>query len=232
MSDPNKDQQIDDAIDNAEENVTIFPEAMNEPMPDDVRAEIENELGNNEEEQEEEAPQVESIEQLKGIIAALQTEMESMKDKSLRALADAENTRRRAEKDIADAKKYGVANFAKSLLSVADNLRRALEAVPEELKSENDVVKNLSVGVEATERELLRAFEQLGIKQINPMGEIFDPNFHEVMFEMEAAGQEPGTVMQVVEVGYQIHDRILRPARVGVAKNSGQTTGSGVDEMA
>tara|TARA_Y100001936_G_C16026515_1_gene642862 strand:+ start:851 stop:1546 length:696 start_codon:yes stop_codon:yes gene_type:complete len=231
MSDPNKDQQIDDAIDNAEENVTIFPEAMNEPMPDDVRAEIENELGNDEEEQED-APQVESIEQLKGIIAALQAEMESMKDKSLRALADAENTRRRAEKDIADAKKYGVANFAKSLLSVADNLRRALEAVPEELKSENDVVKNLSVGVEATERELLRAFEQLGIKQINPMGEIFDPNFHEVMFEMEAAGQEPGTVMQVVEVGYQIHDRILRPARVGVAKNSGQTTGSGVDEMA
>ncbi|MBK67212.1 MAG: nucleotide exchange factor GrpE [Rickettsiales bacterium] len=204
---------------------------MNEPMPDDVRAEIENELGNDEEEQED-APQVESIEQLKGIIAALQAEMESMKDKSLRALADAENTRRRAEKDIADAKKYGVANFAKSLLSVADNLRRALEAVPEELKSENDVVKNLSVGVEATERELLRAFEQLGIKQINPMGEIFDPNFHEVMFEMEAAGQEPGTVMQVVEVGYQIHDRILRPARVGVAKNSGQTTGSGVDEMA
>ena len=169
-------------------------------------------------------------------IKALEEEVAQLKDRSLRALAEAENTRRRAEKDMADAQKFGIANFAKSLVGVADNLRRAVDAVPEELKKEHKAVENMVVGVEATERELLKSFEMAGIAKIDPQGEIFDPNFHEVMFEVEAAGQEPGTVMQVVEVGYKIHDRILRPARVGVAKAGPEHDGAGgghnVDEMA
>lgn len=243
MSDMNKDKHIDDAMEDIEDNVTIFPEA---DIPADVQKDLEQEYssvqtdGPLEDEQEkfdadavETEDSGESKEQLKQIIAALQTEIDTLKDRSLRAVAEAENTRRRAEKDVADAKKYGAANFAKSLLSVADNLRRAIDAVPEELKTENEAVKNLTVGVEATERELIKAFEQIGIKQLNPLGEIFDPNFHEVMFEMEAAGQTAGTILQVIEVGYQIHDRILRPARVGVAKNTGDNTPTvGVDEMA
>ncbi len=168
---------------------------------------------------------------LKERVVALETELADMKDKALRALAEAENTRRRAEIDKSDAAKFGVSNFAKALLSVSDNLRRAIEAIPEDLVSENEAVKNLMTGIEATERELLRAFETQKIEKLNPMGEKFDPNLHEVLFEMDAAGQEPGTVLQVVEVGYKIHDRLLRPARVGVAKATTETSHS-VDEMA
>lgn len=154
-------------------------------------------------------------------IQSLEEELASMKDKALRAMAEAENTRRRAEKDREDASKYAIASFAKNLLPVADNFRRAIDAVPEDLKQDNDVIKNLMAGIEATERELQKAFALSKIEIVNPMGEIFDPNFHEVLFEMPAPGQKPGTVMQVVEVGYKIHDRILRPARVGVAKGDG-----------
>lgn len=168
---------------------------------------------------------------LKERVVALETELANMKDKALRALADAENTRRRAEIDKSDAAKFGVTNFAKALLSVSDNLRRAIEAIPEDLATENEAVKNLLTGIEATERELLRAFETQKIEKLNPLGEKFDPNLHEVLFEMDAAGQEPGTVLQVVEVGYKIHDRLLRPARVGVAKASTDTPHN-VDEIA
>ncbi len=168
---------------------------------------------------------------LKERIVSLESELADMKDKALRALADADNTRRRAEIDKADATKFGVSSFAKNLLSVADNLRRAIDEIPADLLQQNDTVKNLMTGIEATERELLRAFETQKIEKIDPMGEKFDPNLHEVLFEMEAAGQEAGTVLQVVEVGYKIHDRLLRPARVGVSKASTETTHN-VDEMA
>lgn len=164
------------------------------------------------------------------VLTALQAENIELKDKVLRALAEAENTRRRAEKDKEDTRKFSISNFAKSLLPVLDNFRRALDSVTEEQKQENEVLSNLMIGIEATERELLKAFEQNKIEKIEPVGQQFDPNVHEVLFEMDAAGQEPGTVMQVVETGYKINDRLLRPARVGIAK--GDATTSSVDTVA
>ncbi|GFZ84514.1 nucleotide exchange factor GrpE [Elstera cyanobacteriorum] len=149
------------------------------------------------------------------VIAALQAEIAGLKDQALRALAEAENTRRRAERDREDASKYAVSSFARDLLSVADNLRRALDAVP---PSEDETVKALVTGVEATERELLAVFDRRGLTRIEPMGQTFDPNFHEAVFEVPNTGQPTGTVVQVLQVGYRIHDRLLRPAMVGVAK--------------
>ena len=152
---------------------------------------------------------------------ALQKQLDDAKDKMIRAVAEAENTRRRAQKERADASKYAISSFSKDLLSVADNLRRALEAVPEDLLNEHEPIKNLVNGIEATEREMLRAFEKNGIQKVTPdlaNGETFDPNKHEVMFEAPGTGQPAGTIIQVVEPGYMLHDRLIRPARVGVAK--------------
>ncbi|MFY8106243.1 MAG: nucleotide exchange factor GrpE [Elstera sp.] len=149
------------------------------------------------------------------VIVALQAEVATYKDQALRALADAENTRRRAERDREDASKYAVSGFARDLLSVADNLRRALDAVP---PSEDETVKALVAGVEATERELLATFERRGLTRIDALGQIFDPNLHEAVFEVPNTGQPTGTVVQVLQTGYRIHDRLLRPAMVGVAK--------------
>jgi molecular chaperone GrpE len=147
----------------------------------------------------------------------LEAENAKLKDQLLRALADTENLRRRAEREKEDTSKYAVATLARDILSVADNLRRALESLPAEL-APNDAVRNLLTGVEATERDLLAIFERRGIKRIDPVGERFDPNFHQAMFEVSNSGQEPGTVVQVLQPGYVIFDRLLRPAMVGVAK--------------
>ncbi|MFP4098126.1 MAG: nucleotide exchange factor GrpE, partial [Alphaproteobacteria bacterium] len=152
-------------------------------------------------------------------IQVLQEQLDRAKEQMIRALAEAENTRKRAIKERQDASKFAVSSFARDLLSVADNLRRALEAVPEELVAQFPQVKNLTDGIEATERELLQCFSKNGIKKIEPMGEKFDPNFHEVMFEAPVPNTESGTIIQIVEPGYTINERILRPARVGVAKN-------------
>lgn len=152
-------------------------------------------------------------------IQLLESQVDGMKDQMVRALADAENTRKRARKEREDASKFAVSNFARDILSVADNLRRALDAVPVELMAELPQVKNLIDGIEATERELLRSFEKNGITKINPMGEKFNPNFHEVMFEAPMPDKEHGTIIQVIDPGYMINGRILRPARVGIAKS-------------
>ncbi|HYE50343.1 MAG TPA: nucleotide exchange factor GrpE [Azospirillaceae bacterium] len=151
----------------------------------------------------------------------LEAEVASLKDQLLRTLADAENARRRAQKEREDTAKYAVSGFAKDLLAVADNLRRALESVPEEARQGNDQVTGLLTGVEATERQLLAAFERAGIKKMEPMGEPFDPNFHQVMMEMEGTGKPAGSVVQVLQAGYTIHGRLLREAIVGVAKGGG-----------
>lgn len=148
----------------------------------------------------------------------LEAELAKTRDQLLRAVAEAENIRKRAERERVDIARYSIAGFAKDLISVADNLRRALDSVPEDQRADNPVY----TGVEATERELLRAFDAVGIKKILPQGEGFNPNLHEVMFEIESADHAPGIILQVLEPGYAIHDRLLRPARVGVAKNSGQ----------
>lgn len=152
-----------------------------------------------------------------GRIAELEAEAGSLKDQLLRALADAENLRRRAEREKEDASKYAVATLARDLLSVADNLRRAIESMPAD-EAPNDAVRSLLAGVEATERELLASFERRAIKRLEPLGERFDPNFHQAVFEVADSGQEAGTVVQVLQPGYVIHDRLLRPAMVGVAK--------------
>lgn len=154
-------------------------------------------------------------------VDALQKQLNEAKDQMMRALAEAENTRKRAAKERMDAGKFAIAGFARELIDVADNLRRALNAIPDEVRQNDEWVKNLFDGVEATERTLLKAFDNNKVRKIDPMGEMFDPNFHEVMFETPMPGKAPGTVIQVLETGYVLNDRLLRPARVGVVKNDG-----------
>jgi molecular chaperone GrpE len=149
--------------------------------------------------------------------AALEAELAESQDKLLRALAETENVRRRAQRERADAEKYGISRFAEGLLSVADNLRRALDSLPE-AEAKDDRTRNLLAGVAATERELLAAFERHGLKRIDPRGERFDHNFHQAVFEVEGSGRPAGTVVEVLQPGYVLHDRLLRPAMVGVAK--------------
>ena len=145
-------------------------------------------------------------------------EIAELKDKLLRSLAENENQIRRARRDREDATKYAAANFARDMLGVADNIRRALEAVPEGLGEEDAAVKAFLDGIALTERELLSTLERHGIKKLSPLGEKFDHDRHEALFEVPTNEADPGTVMQVVEAGYIIHDRLLRAARVGVAK--------------
>ncbi len=149
-------------------------------------------------------------------IQILQEQLDKTKDQLVRALAEAENTRKRAQKDREDASKFAVSSFARDLISVADNLRRALDAAPEET---DDATTGLINGIEATERELLKSFEKNGIQKTIPIDQPFDPNFHEVMFEAPFPEKINGTIIQVLEPGYILNGRILRPARVGVAKN-------------
>ena len=164
-------------------------------------------------------------------VAKLEAEVASLKDQLLRAMAETENTRRRAQRDREDASKFAVSSFAKELVSVADNLRRALDAVPAEGREQDEMLKGLAVGVEATERQLFAAFDRAGIKKLDPAGEPFDPNFHQVMFEIENTGKAAGTVVQVLQPGYTIHGRLLREAMVGVAKG-GDAGGQHVDTKA
>lgn len=143
-------------------------------------------------------------------------ELASAKEQLLRALAEVENVRRRGQKEREDASRYAVSGFAKDMLDVADNLRRALEAMAKVDTSE--AITALIGGVEATERQLLAAFDRHGIKKINPLGEAFDPNFHRAMMEIEDPKHPAGTVVQVLQPGYVIFDRLLREALVGVSK--------------
>ena len=149
----------------------------------------------------------------------LRAENADLKDKLLRALADTENLRRRAEREKAEATLYAATNFARDLLSVADNFGRAMAALPDGAREKADeAIKNLLSGIEMTERELLQVFERHGIRRLEPLGEKFDPNLHQAVFEVPTAEKPAGTVMQVAQSGYAIGERCLRPAMVGVAK--------------
>lgn len=149
-------------------------------------------------------------------IAALTEEVANLKDQVLRARAETENVRRRADRDRADASAYAVTGFARDMLSVSDNMRRALDSMPDDV---DDAMKAFVEGVEMTERELLKTMEKYGIEKVEPeVGEKFDHKFHQAMFEVPTAEHAPGSVMQVVAPGYVIKDRLLRPAMVGVAK--------------
>ncbi|MDE1148909.1 MAG: nucleotide exchange factor GrpE [Azospirillaceae bacterium] len=150
--------------------------------------------------------------------AALEAEVASLKDQLLRAMAEVENVRRRAQKEREDTAKYAVSGFAKELVSVADNLRRAIEAVPEDARSGNDQVNNLLTGVEATERQLNAAFDRAGIVKLDPLGQPFDPNFHQVVAEVDGTDKPAGTVVTILQPGYTIQGRLLREAMVCVAK--------------
>ena len=150
-------------------------------------------------------------------IAELEAEVAKLKDQVLRSLAEQENLRRRTTREREDALRYAVGGFAKDLLSVADNLRRAIESVPE-AQIDNEVLRTLLTGVEATERELLGAFEKHSVRRIDPKGEKFDHNLHQAIMELENTGQPAGTIVQVLQAGYLLHDRLLREAMVTVAK--------------
>ncbi|MDG1274337.1 MAG: nucleotide exchange factor GrpE [Alphaproteobacteria bacterium] len=163
---------------------------------------------------------------------SLNNKVIELKDQLLRSVAELDNYRKRVDREKEQLRKFGIANFAKELLAVADNLRRALESGPSELAGADEKVKNLIVGVEMTEKELLGAFEKNGVRQINPLGEKFDYNFHQAMFEVEAEDKEPGIVVQVLQPGYAIEDRILRAAMVGVSKSRGADQPEGLDEKA
>lgn len=153
-------------------------------------------------------------------LAAAEAEAADVKDRLLRALADTENLRRRAQREREEATRFAASGFAKELLNVADNLRRALESLPED-QVQDERTRNLLAGVAATERELLAAFDRHGIRRVAPQpGERFDHNLHQAMFEVENSGQPAGSIAQVLQPGYTMHDRLLRPAMVGVAKAS------------
>jgi molecular chaperone GrpE len=155
-------------------------------------------------------------------IIVLKEEAAALKDRLLRLAAEMENLRKRTEREKAEATLYAASNFARDLLSVADNLSRALQALPsDERDSAGEIEKNLIAGVEVTERELLNVFQRHGIRKIEAIGQKFDPNFHQAMFEVPTNEKPPGTVMQELQSGYAVGERCLRPSLVGVAKAEG-----------
>jgi len=152
-------------------------------------------------------------------VAEARREAAEFKDKLLRTLAEMENLRKRTEREVGDARLYGTAGFARDVLAVADNMHRALEAIGPELREAADTkVKAFIEGVELTERELLKTLEKNGVKKFSPLGERFDPNVHQAMYEVQTSDQPPGHVAQVIQAGYMIGDRVLRPALVAVSK--------------
>lgn len=158
-------------------------------------------------------------------------EAAEFKDKLLRTLAEMENLRKRTEREVLDARLYGNASFARDVLAVADNMHRALEVIGTELRESADAkVKALIEGVELTERELLKTLEKNGVKKFSPRGEKFDPNVHQAMYEIPTSDQPPGQVAQVIQAGYMIGDRVLRPAMVAVSKAAAKSTAPANDD--
>jgi len=175
--------------------------------------------------QADETPAVEGLQADYEAVVRLMEENEELKDRALRLAAESENLRRRTAREVQDAKAYSIANFARDMLQVADNLDRALSAVPEGAAEGADSgLKALMEGVELTGRSMLSALERHGVKKLDPQGEKFDPNFHQAMFEVPDPSVPSGTVVQVVQTGYGIGERVLRPAMVGVAKGGPKQT--------
>jgi molecular chaperone GrpE len=186
------------------ENENVDLDAMNlEKMADELLAE--NELDPLEQE-----------------VVALREEVAASKDRLLRFAAEAENTKKRLEREKAEATLYAASNFAKDLLGVADTLSRTLAAVPEEERAIiDDIMKKFLIGIEMTERELLNVFQRHNLRKLETIGQKFDPNFHQALFEVPTSEKPPGTVMQEIQSGYVVGERCLRPALVGVAKAEG-----------
>ena len=152
-------------------------------------------------------------------IQTLKDEIESLKDQRLRAVAELENFRKRAEKDQSDALKYGIANFAKEIINIGDNIERAKSSISEDVKS-NESIKSVVDGLDLIAQSTMVTFEKIGIKKIESLNQKFDHNLHQAMMEIEKNDCEPGTIVQELIPGYTLHDRLLRPAMVGVSKKS------------
>lgn len=182
-------------------------DSMNESDPDSPSEQIANDVG----EVETEFASAEDQ------ILALQAELAEAKEKTLRALAEAENTRRRAVREREEATRYGTSEFAREMLGIADNFTMAMGAMTEDMR-QNQAFGPVVAGIEMTARQLQHALERFGVRQFNPEGKPFDPNLHEVFMQVENTGKAPGTITTVIQAGYTIHDRLLRPARVAVAK--------------
>src|SRR3954452_13458437 len=167
-----------------------------------------------------------------GSVEALTKEAADARDKMLRTLAEMENLRKRTAKEVADARVYGISGFARDVLDIADNLQRALDAVPADTKASADPgLHALIEGVELTERSLLNALQKNGVKKFDPSGEKFVPNFQQAMFEVPDPSVPAGTVVQVVQAGYMIGERILRPALVGVSKGGAKAASTAASEQ-
>jgi molecular chaperone GrpE len=165
-----------------------------------------------------------------GSAEALAKEAADARDKMLRTLAEMENLRKRTAREVADARTYGITGFARDVLDIADNLQRALDAVPAETRASADAgLKALIEGVELTERSLLNTLEKNGVKKFDPAGQKFDPNFQQAMYEVPDPSVPAGTVVQVVQAGFMIGDRVLRPALVGVSKGGAKAAPATAD---
>ncbi|MEM6711678.1 MAG: nucleotide exchange factor GrpE [Pseudomonadota bacterium] len=189
----------------------------------DAAADIDSDLDEADADEAEESgwetPPEDASPDYEAVIGALQDELQEARDQRMRTAAEMENLRRRTAREVADAKKFAVSSFARDLLSVSDNLTRALTVVSDEEKGgAGEVWKNLLEGVQMTERELLTVLDKNGVTKIDPQGEKFDPNKHQAMFDVPDPSQPNGTVVQVVAPGFVIGERVLRPAMVGVSK--------------
>ena len=160
----------------------------------------------------------------------LEATVADLNDKLLRALAETENIRRRAVRDKEDASKYAISNFARDMLALSDNLHRAMDSVDPETRQKDAAVEQIMVGLDMTAREINNIFERSGIRTIEALGQKFDHNRHEAMFEVDDASKPAGTVVQAVETGFMLHDRLLRPAKVGVSKGGAKETAANAEE--
>lgn len=198
-----------------DENVSAAPETATETPTD---SEVEADMAPEADEHAEGAAGTDADGDAAEAGTDLAAELADAQDKLLRALAEAENVRRRAARDVDNANKRAIAGFAREMIVVADNLGRALDSVDAGAADGNEALKGLLTGVEMTSREMLNAFERSGIQRVDPLGEKFDPQIHEAMFEFEDPSKPAGSVGQVLEVGYSLHGQPLRPAKVGVTK--------------
>ena len=185
------------------------------PVKDDAQnlenIQVENELDVGQSDEDNNPPIEESNEEL-------QTKNEELKDQLMRTLAESENLRKRTIKDVDQAKKYSHISFVRDLVSSVDNFKRALDSLPEDKADLPEPIKNLIIGLEIVEKEINSTFEKHNLKQISPLGEKFDYNFHQAMFEVPTNDADPGTVIEVSQIGYLLYDRLVRPAMVGISK--------------
>ena len=196
---------------------------MEEEKKHQDQTQLEEEILDNTESAESEVE--EKSETAEEIIQKLNEEIEGLQDQRLRAVAELENFRKRAEKEQSDALKYGIANFAKEIINIGDNIERAKSSISDDVKS-NDSIKSVVEGLDLIAQSTLSTFEKIGIKKIESLNEKFDHNLHQAMMEIEKNDCEPGTIVQELIPGYTLHDRLLRPAMVGVWKKPQENQGA------